>query len=174
MRFSSPARRTPSPSRSRPASTCFRPGYGHRCASSPTAEAVAVAQSEPDHAQHPSDGAPPLRPVGGRSAVQWQSVDPAALQGLTGEGVTTAAKRGFVSLGQVADIRIVGGPPMVRDEGGLLVGYVFVDVDPSQRDLGGYVSEAKQVVQAALADGRLKMPQGYFLKWTGQYEELDG
>ncbi|TMA91371.1 MAG: efflux RND transporter permease subunit [Deltaproteobacteria bacterium] len=142
-------------------------------AATPTAEAVAVAQSEPDHAQHPSDGAPPLRPVGGRSAVQWQSVDPAALQGLTGEGVTTAAKRGFVSLGQVADIRIVGGPPMVRDEGGLLVGYVFVDVDPSQRDLGGYVSEAKQVVQAALADGRLKMPQGYFLKWTGQYEELE-
>src|SRR2546425_12048360 len=138
-----------------------------------TAEAVAVAQSEPDRAQHPSDGTPPLRPVGGRSAVPWQSVDPAALQGLTGEGVTTAAKRGFVSLGQVADIRIVGGPPMVRDEGGLLVGYVFVDVDPSQRDLGGYVSEAKQVVQAALADGRLKMPQGHFFKWTGQYEELE-
>src|SRR3989475_4645077 len=138
-----------------------------------SAEPVAVAQNDPDHAQHPSDGTPPLRPVGGRSAVQWQSVDPAALQGLTGEGVTTAAKRGFVSLGQVADIRIVGGPPMVRDEGGLLVGYVFVDVDPSQRDLGGYVSEAKQVVQAALADGRLKMPQGYFLKWTGQYEELE-
>src|SRR5207248_9845799 len=48
-----------------------------------------------------------------------------------------------------------------------------IDVDPSQRDLGGYVGEAKQVVQAALADGRLKMPQGYFLKWTGQYEELE-
>src|SRR5437870_4311993 len=142
-------------------------------ATPPSAETVAVAQSEPDHAQHPSDGTPPLRPVGGRSAVQWQSVDPVALQGLTGEGVTTAAKRGFVSLGQVADIRIVGGPPMVRDEGGLLVGYVFVDVDPSQRDLGGYLSEAKQVVQAALDDGRLKMPQGYFLKWTGQYEELE-
>src|SRR5207245_956708 len=82
--------------------------------------------------------------VGGRRAVQWQRVDPVALQGLTGEGVTTAAKRGFVSLGQVADVRIVGGPPMVRDEGGLLVGYVFIDVDPSRRDLGGYVGEAKQ------------------------------
>ena len=142
-------------------------------ASPPSAETMTLSQSEPDHTQHPSDGLPPLRPVGGRPAVQWQSVDPVALQGLTGEGVTTAAKRGFVSLGQVADVRIVGGPPMVRDEGGLLVGYVFIDIDPSQRDLGGYVGEAKQVVQAALADGRLKMPQGYFLKWTGQYEELE-
>src|SRR5207245_11615609 len=52
-------------------------------------------------------------------------------------------------------------------------GYVCSDVDPSQRELGGYVGEAKQVVQAALADGRLKMPQGHFLKWTGQYEELE-
>jgi copper/silver efflux system protein len=142
-------------------------------ASPASAGTMTLSDSEPDHARHPTDGSPPLRPVGARSAVKWQSVDPAGLQGLTGEGVTTAARRGFVSLGEVADIRIVGGPPMVRDEGGLLVGYVFIDVDPSRRDLGGYVSEAKEVVQGALADGRLKMPQGCFLKWTGQYEELE-
>jgi Cu(I)/Ag(I) efflux system membrane protein CusA/SilA len=62
---------------------------------------------------------------------------------------------------------------MVRDEGGLLVGYVFVDVDPAQGDIGGYVSEAKRVVSAALREQKLQIPQGHFLKWTGQYEELE-
>jgi hypothetical protein len=48
-----------------------------------------------------------------------------------------------VPLGEVADVQIVGGPPMVRDEAGLLVGYVYVDIDQGQRDIGGYVNEAK-------------------------------
>jgi Cu(I)/Ag(I) efflux system membrane protein CusA/SilA len=78
----------------------------------------------------------------------------------------------FVPLGQLADIRIAGGPPMVRDEGGLLVGYVYVDIDAAQRDVGGYVDDAKRVVDAAQRDGTLTMPAGYFLKWTGQYELL--
>src|SRR5205823_5260333 len=51
--------------------------------------------------------------------------------------------RRFVPLGQLADIRIAGGPPMVRDEGGFLVGYVYVDIDQTQRDIGGYVNDAK-------------------------------
>jgi len=79
----------------------------------------------------------------------------------------------FVPLGQVADIKIAGGPPMVRDEDGLLVGYVYVDIDQKQRDIGGYVNEAKKVVQGASARGELKLPAGYFLKWTGQYEQLE-
>jgi Cu/Ag efflux pump CusA len=78
----------------------------------------------------------------------------------------------FVPLGSVADIRVAGGPPMVRDEAGLLVGYVYVDIDQSQRDIGGYVDEAKQVVASAVAAGQLKIPAGYYLKWTGQYEQL--
>ena len=56
--------------------------------------------------------------------------------------------RSFVPLGQVADIKVAGGPPMVRDEAGLLVGYVYVDIDQGQRDIGGYVNEAKEVVAA--------------------------
>jgi copper/silver efflux system protein len=79
----------------------------------------------------------------------------------------------FVPLGEVADIRIAGGPPMVRDEAGLLVGYVYVDIDQAQRDIGGYVNEAKQVVARALGDGTLKLPAGTYLKWTGQYEQLE-
>ena len=84
-----------------------------------------------------------------------------------------ARRQSFVPLGQVADVRIVKGPPMVRDDGGLLAGYVYVDLDPAQRDLGGYVADAKAAVGAALAGGRLHLPQGHFLKWTGQYEQLE-
>jgi copper/silver efflux system protein len=79
----------------------------------------------------------------------------------------------FVPLGEVADIRIAGGPPMVRDEAGLLVGYVYVDIDQATRDIGGYVNEAKEVVARAMADGTLKVPAGTYLKWTGQYEQLE-
>jgi len=81
--------------------------------------------------------------------------------------------RAAVPLAQLATIRITGGPPMVRDEDGLLVGYVYVDVDLGQRDVGGYVHEAKAVVRDAIARGDLVMPPGYFLKWTGQYELLE-
>ena len=63
------------------------------------------------------------------------------------------SRQAFVPLGQVADIKIVGGPPMVRDEAGLLVGYVYVDIDQRQRDIGGYVNDAKRVVEQALASG---------------------
>jgi Cu(I)/Ag(I) efflux system membrane protein CusA/SilA len=79
----------------------------------------------------------------------------------------------FIPLGQLADIRITGGPPMIRDEAGLLVGYVYVDIDQGARDIGGYVDEAKQVVGAAVARGDLGLPQGNYLKWTGQYEQLE-
>jgi Cu(I)/Ag(I) efflux system membrane protein CusA/SilA len=61
---------------------------------------------------------------------------------------------------------------MVRDEAGLLVGYVYVDIDQAQRDIGGYVKEAKQVVARAQGSGELKVPPGSYLKWTGQYEQL--
>jgi Cu(I)/Ag(I) efflux system membrane protein CusA/SilA len=72
-----------------------------------------------------------------------------------------------VPLGQVADIRIVTGPPMIRDEAGMLVGYVYVDMDASKRDIGGYVDDAKKAVARDM-----KLPAGYVLKWTGQYELL--
>lgn len=70
-----------------------------------------------------------------------------------------------VPLGALAKVHVVSGPPMIKDENGVLVGYVFADIDRSQRDLGGWVTDAKQVV----ADG-LRLPPGYRLQWTGQYE----
>jgi len=83
-----------------------------------------------------------------------------------------SAQRAFIPLGQLADIRIAGGPPMVRDEAGLLVGYVYVDIDQAKRDIGGYVNDAKAIVDDALAKGALKLPAGSYLKWTEQYEQL--
>jgi len=121
---------------------------------------------------HPKDGSPARAP-GKNPAIRWQRAGEATVDGLGGQNLTADQGHAFVPLGQVADVRIVGGPPMVRDEGGLLVGYVFVDVDPAQGDIGGYVSEAKRVVSAALREQKLQIPQGHFLKWTGQYEELE-
>ena len=74
---------------------------------------------------------------------------------------------GAVPLGELADVRVVTGPPMIKDENGVLVGYVFADIDPTQRDLGGWVDDAK-----ALVGAQLKLPVGYRLQWTGQYEFL--
>jgi copper/silver efflux system protein len=79
----------------------------------------------------------------------------------------------FVPLGQLAELRISGGPPMIRDDGGMLVGTVYVDIDTAVRDVGGYVEEAKALVRRAQADGRLAMPRGSLLKWTGQYELME-
>jgi Cu(I)/Ag(I) efflux system membrane protein CusA/SilA len=72
-----------------------------------------------------------------------------------------------VPLGQLADVRVTAGPPMIKDENGGLVGYVFADIDQTERDLGGWVDDAKAVVAAQLA-----LPAGYRLQWTGQYEFL--
>jgi Cu(I)/Ag(I) efflux system membrane protein CusA/SilA len=72
-----------------------------------------------------------------------------------------------VPLGQLADVRVTTGPPMIKDENGVLVGYVFADIDQTQRDLGGWVDDAKAVVAS-----QLTLPAGYRLQWTGQYEFL--
>ena len=90
---------------------------------------------------------------------------PAPAVGLDRWGVTAGA---HVPLGQVADVRVVSGPPMIRDEAGMLVGYVYVDMDASRRDIGSYVDDAKRAVAR-----EIKLPAGYFLKWTGQYELLE-
>ena len=70
-----------------------------------------------------------------------------------------------ILVGQLADVKLVSGPAMLRDENGMLNGYVYVDV--AGRDIGGYVNEAKRVV----ADN-VKLPAGYSLVWSGQYEAM--
>ncbi len=73
-----------------------------------------------------------------------------------------------VPLGALADVRVVTGPPMIKDENGVLVGYVFADIDTTTRDLGGWVNDAKRVVAEQLV-----VPPGYSLAWTGQYEFME-
>jgi Cu(I)/Ag(I) efflux system membrane protein CusA/SilA len=72
-----------------------------------------------------------------------------------------------VPLGQLAEVRVTTGPPMIKDENGVLVGYVFADIDQTQRDLGGWVADAKAIVAS-----QLTLPPGNRLQWTGQYEFL--
>lgn len=70
-----------------------------------------------------------------------------------------------VPLAELADIRLVSGPAMIRDENALLSGYVYVDL--AGRDVGSYVEEAK----ARVAE-ELELPTGYTLTWSGQYENM--
>src|SRR3989338_3407640 len=70
-----------------------------------------------------------------------------------------------IPLAQLADIRLVSGPAMIRNENGLLAGYVYVDM--AGRDIGSYVTEAKKIVAK-----ELKLPPGYALMWSGQYENM--
>jgi Cu(I)/Ag(I) efflux system membrane protein CusA/SilA len=72
----------------------------------------------------------------------------------------------FVPLGQLARIETVMGPPMIKSELGQLTGWVYVDLEG--RDVGGYVDDAKAAVARSV-----KLPPGYSLKWTGQYELLE-
>jgi Cu(I)/Ag(I) efflux system membrane protein CusA/SilA len=70
-----------------------------------------------------------------------------------------------IPIGQVADIRTSTGPTVIRTEQAQLLGYVYVDV--ADRDIGGYVAEAKEVV-----DKMVPLPPGYTLEWSGQYEYM--
>lgn len=71
-----------------------------------------------------------------------------------------------VPLTQVADVRFVGGPPMIRSEDGQLTGFVFVD--PGEQSLGEFV----KVAQAAL-ESQVRLPQGVRMQWTGQFRYLE-
>ena len=68
-------------------------------------------------------------------------------------------------LEQLAEIRQTTGPPTIRDENGVLAGFVFVDTFGI--DLGTYVESAKKLI----AD-HIKLPPGYYIQWGGQYQYL--
>ena len=72
-----------------------------------------------------------------------------------------------IPLGQLAAIRLVEGPSMIRNENGKLSGYVYVDVDTATHDIGGYVEAAKKAVSS-----QLQLQPGYLLAWSGQYEAM--
>ncbi len=70
-----------------------------------------------------------------------------------------------IPLDQVATISLTTGPTVIRTEQAQLLGYVYVDV--ADRDIGGYVADAKAEVAKLV-----KLPEGYYLEWSGQYEYM--
>jgi Cu(I)/Ag(I) efflux system membrane protein CusA/SilA len=70
-----------------------------------------------------------------------------------------------IPLGELARVKVATGPAMIRDEDGMLTGYVFVDV--AGRDISSYVDEASRVVRE-----QVKLPSSYSVLWSGQYEAM--
>ncbi|QNN25080.1 efflux RND transporter permease subunit [Planctomycetales bacterium ZRK34] len=70
-----------------------------------------------------------------------------------------------VPLGQLADVRIHKGPPMIKSENARLTSWVFVDI--AGIDVGSYVANAQQAVAS-----QVTLPQGYSIVWSGQYEYM--
>lgn len=68
-------------------------------------------------------------------------------------------------LQDVAEVRIIDGPPMIRSEDARLNGRVYVTL--SGRDLGSYIADARKAVNE-----QVDLPSGYTLTWAGQYEYL--
>jgi len=75
-------------------------------------------------------------------------------------------KGATVTLGQIAEIEIADGPPMIKSENARPNGWVYVDI--RGRDLGGYVADAKKAVAE-----QVQLPAGYSIAWSGQFEYLE-
>ena len=71
-----------------------------------------------------------------------------------------------ITLGDVADVKIVSGPGVIKSENARLNGWIYIDIQ--DRDLGSYVKEAKEVIAE-----QLDLPAGYSLNWSGQYEFME-
>jgi Cu(I)/Ag(I) efflux system membrane protein CusA/SilA len=100
-------------------------------------------------------------PVNVRYLSDFRS-DPESL----GRVLVAAAGGEQVPLAQIATIELVEGPAMLRDENGMLDGYIYIDV--AGRDLGSYVAEASKLV-----NHRVKLPAGYSIAWSGQFEAME-
>ncbi|HEV2132781.1 MAG TPA: CusA/CzcA family heavy metal efflux RND transporter [Terracidiphilus sp.] len=85
--------------------------------------------------------------------------DPAAIN----QALIPTPAGGHIPIGEVARVYFSRGPSMIRDEGGLLTGYVYLNLKTS--DYGGYVNRAQKLLQQKLA-----LPAGYTWQWAGEYE----
>ena len=70
-----------------------------------------------------------------------------------------------VPIQEVATITLTSGPSMIRDENGMLAGYVYADV--AGRDIGSYIADARKAVETGVA-----LPPGTTLMWSGQWENM--
>ena len=69
----------------------------------------------------------------------------------------------MIPLGQLAKVEVAKGAPSIRTENALLSAYIYVDI--RDRDIGGYVADAKKAVAE-----NVKFPPGYYVTWSGQFE----
>ncbi len=72
-----------------------------------------------------------------------------------------------IPLSAIAKVQFKEGPSMIRDENASLVGYVYVDLDTTQVDLGSFVEKAKKIVSE-----KVKVPENYLIAWSGQFENM--
>ena len=86
--------------------------------------------------------------------------------GGAGAGAGAGGSAAQVPLGQIARIRAVAGPMVVRTEGAMPTAWVYVDV--AGRDIGGYVADAQRAVARSVT-----LPAGYSIVWSGQYEYME-
>ena len=75
-----------------------------------------------------------------------------------------------IPLGELAAIKVVDGPMEIKTEGAVPNDWVYVDIHDI--DVGTYVQTAMHAVDRAIADGQIKLPPGYNLFWSGQYEYM--
>jgi Cu(I)/Ag(I) efflux system membrane protein CusA/SilA len=70
-----------------------------------------------------------------------------------------------VPLGELAEVSVASGPAMIRNEDGLLTGYVYIDL--ADRDPQGYINDADPQLRK-----KIELPPGYTFSWSGQYEAM--
>jgi len=100
------------------------------------------------------------------SAPSGMAAAPAAMSpGSNARGLKTLGST-MIPLGQVAQVKLVKGPPNIRTENALLAAYIYVDI--RDRDIGGYVADAQKAVRDSV-----KFPPGYFITWSGQFEYME-
>ncbi len=105
-----------------------------------------------------------LVPIAHSSSSPTTSSGMAGSMGSAMPVVTAGAAQ--VPLGQIATIRKVAGPMVVRTEGAVPTAWVYVDV--TGRDIGGYVRDAQRMV-----DQMVTLPEGYSIVWSGQFEYME-
>ncbi|MBB5058732.1 Cu(I)/Ag(I) efflux system membrane protein CusA/SilA [Granulicella aggregans] len=79
--------------------------------------------------------------------------------------LVSTPEKGQVEVGELATLQMTSGPSMIRDEDGLLTGYVYVDL--AGRDPGSYVAEANKLLHQ-----KMSLPPGFTVTWSGQYQDM--
>jgi copper/silver efflux system protein len=70
-----------------------------------------------------------------------------------------------IPLGELAEVKITPGPPMIKSENSRRAAWVYVDL--TGRDIGSYIGDAQKIMSE-----KLQMPAGYSLVWSGQFEQI--